>query len=173
MNIPKVEVRGTTRGNNTVGRAQDRLRAARTRLTMQASRIRLAWRFMLIAILVCLGSIIWLSQTSAIVSLGYETENLEKQKVVLDRQATQLQAQVAQYEDLQRVQEEATKMGMVTPKSKVYVTVTGSVSQPAPETSSNSQLAPVNDWWRELTEMLPRPFRGSVPANPGQAQTSK
>lgn len=136
---------------------------------MRASRIRLAWRFILIAILVSLAAIIWLSQTSTLVSLGYETENLDKQEVLLDRQATQLQAQISQYEDLNRIEDEAkTKLGMVPAQKKVYVKVPANQLEESPQTSSNSKLAPVNDWWRELLEMLPRPFKGSAPPEPTQ-----
>jgi len=170
MNLSKSEPRvSRARGNNLINKAQGRLQAARNRLTMKASRIRLAWRFILIAILISLGAIIWLSQTSTLVSLGYETENLDKQEVLLDRQATQLQAQIAQYEDLNRVENEAkTKLGMVPAKNKVYVKIPANQVEDTPETSSNSLLAPVNDWWRELVEMLPRPFKGSAPPEPTQ-----
>ncbi len=153
----------------TRGKAQDRLRAAKANLTMRASRMRMAWRFMLVAVLVSLASIVWLSQTSTIVSYGYNIERLEKQKIELDRQASQLQVQIAQYENPKRVDEEArSKLGMVPAKNSVYVKVPAGQTEVAPETNSNSLLAPVNDWWRELTEMLPRPFRGSAPAEPGR-----
>jgi cell division protein FtsL len=136
---------------------------------MRASRIRLAWRFILVAILISLAAIIWLSQTSTLVSLGYETENLDKQEVLLDRQATQLQAQIAQYEDLNRIEDEAkTKLNMVPAQKKVYVKVPANQIEESAATSSNSKLAPVNDWWRELLEMLPRPFKGSAPPEPTQ-----
>lgn len=143
-----------------VVKASERVKAARAGITRRAGQMRMAWRFVLVAILVSLASIVWLSQTSTIVSYGYEIEKLEKQKVTLNRQSEQLQSQVAQYENLKRVEEEArAKLGMIPSKNSVYVKVPTSHDQSTGPVVGKSNLAPVNDWWRELTEMLPRPFR--------------
>lgn len=148
-----------------ITRTTERLRAiSRINLLQRARQIRLAWRFILIAMLVCLASIVWLSQTSTIVSYGYNIEKMDKQMTALNQQAEQLQSQVAFYENLARVEEEAkTKLGMIPAKTVIYLKIPSSPLAPATTDKKNSKLAPVNDWWRELTEMLPRPFRGSSP----------
>lgn len=148
-----------------ITRTTERLRAiSRINLWQRARQIRLAWRFILVAMLVGLASIVWLSQTSTIVSYGYNIEKMDKQMTALNQQAEQLQSQVAFYENLARVEEEAkTKLGMIPAKTVIYLKIPSSPIAPATTGSKNSKLAPVNDWWRELTEMLPRPFRGSSP----------
>ncbi len=158
-----------TRENNNLSRGSERLKAARASLTMRASRIRLAWRLILVAGLICLAAIVWLSQTSYLVGLGYDIEKMEKKKVTLERQSTQLQAQIAQYEDLKRVEDEArTKLGMIPAKKVVYVKVPANQAERGPE-PINSTSAQGNDWWRDLLEMLPQ-LQKPVAADPNQAR---
>ncbi len=151
--------------------SSSRVQAAANRLTVRVGGIRLAWRFILVAVLVALASIIWLSQTSTLVSMGYEIENMQKQKVVLNRQAELLQSQIAQYENPRRIEDEArSKLGMVPAKNSVYVKVPPAQAQAAQETQTNPDLTgPVTVWWRELVEMLPRSFR----AGPNTTDNSK
>jgi hypothetical protein len=117
----------------------------------------------LVGLLISCGGLLWLNQTSTIVSLGYEMQNIDKSVIQLNRQAEILQSQVASFENLKRVEEEAkSKLGMVQATKFIYVKV------PQTEASSeqgqaNPKLYPVNDWWRELTEMLPRPWQNSAP----------
>src|SRR5438105_6731655 len=121
MDVPMQKPRPTgITGTAGIAKAQQRVREA----TINFGRVRLAWRFILVAMLICLASIVWLSQTSTIVSLGYDIEKLDKQEVLLNRQSEQLQSQVAEYENLARVEEEAkSKLGMIPAKNVVYVKV--------------------------------------------------
>lgn len=170
----EVPMRGSRRVSGAGQSTKEGVDAARKRLVAKAGQVRLAWRFILVTVLICLASIVWLSQTSKIVSLGYDIERMEKQKAVLNRQAEQLQSQVAQYENLKRVEEEArTKLGMIPAKNVVYLKIPANLLPINHETNPNNALAPVNDWWRELTEMLPRPFRGSSPAEPVRQEETK
>lgn len=119
-------------------------------------RIQMAWRFILVSLLVFLASIIWLSQTSTLVSLGYEINRIDKKVQTLDREAEQLQAEIAQYETLSRIEDEAkTKLGMQKAKNIVYVKVPAAVSQAQTNSAPTSSVAG-NFWWRELLEMLPK-----------------
>ncbi|HEX2912781.1 MAG TPA: septum formation initiator family protein [Chloroflexia bacterium] len=159
----------TTPLSGGVAKAQDRLRAARANLTMRASRVRLAWRLILLALLFALAAIVWLSQTSTIVKLGFDIENFERQKVVLDRQAEELKSQIAQYESLQRVEEEArTKLGMIPAKTTIFVKVPGYTAQPEQSGSSTSTAIAGNDWWRELSKMLPPTTKEAQPSDAKQ-----
>ncbi len=189
MREPRQRGRGHGTGtgntvNHNVSKAQDRFKAARATLTMRAGRVRLASRFILMAILACLASIVWLSQTSTIVSLGYQINDVDKQMTQLNRQAEQLKSQIAQFENLKRIEEEARgKLGMVPVKNVVYIKVpvinadkarvAADYTEPDAHSaaSPNPLLVPVNDWWRELAEMLPR--QESTAAKPDAARTNK
>lgn len=125
-------------------------------LINRLARIQLAWRFILVALLFFLASIIWLSQTSTLVSLSYEINRLDKKAQTLNREAEQLQAEIAQYETLARIEDEAkTKLGMVQAKNIVYVKVPAAIGQ-AQAKIELDKLTSSNYWWRELSEMLPK-----------------
>ena len=133
------------------------------RLTERVQRVRLASRVILVGLLISCAGLLWLSQTSTLVSLGYEMQTIDKNVVLLNRQAEMLQSQVAAFENLKRVEEEAkSKLGMVQATKFIYVKVP-QVEAPPEQGLANPKLYPVNAWWRELTEMLPQPWQNSVP----------
>ncbi len=163
MERPMQKTRRTPATGTTAYKVSDRVRAARANLTVRTGRLRTTSGFIFAAMLVCLGSLVWLSLTSQIVAYGYETEKMDKREVVLKRQAEQLQSEIAKYENLQRIENVAkNKLEMVPPQKAVYVKVPAELAQPAPVQIQTNSLNPVTDWWRELTEMLPRPSQPST-----------
>jgi cell division protein FtsL len=144
-------------------KTSDRVRGIRPTKTPKTGQVRLASRFILVTLLVCLGSIVWLSQTSTLVSLGYGIARMEKQKAQLDVDAQRMKSQIAQYESPQRIEEEAkSKLGMVPAQNAVYVNIPASPPESTPAASTNPYIAPVTKWWQELTGMLPQPTKSTT-----------
>ena len=160
-------------GTLSIGGAtfNEKTQAARQQIKAQLRRIRLAWRLVLVALLLTLAGIIWLGQTSAVVSLGYQIDNIHKQEVVLDRQAQVIEAQIATYESPAKIEQEAkTRLGMIYPDAKhiKYLHIPASSGQAGSDQAAdtNPQLAQVSDWWRQLTGALPYPWQDSAPDRP-------
>jgi cell division protein FtsL len=166
MDVPMEEPNTATLGTRARLRRRQQALGNRLRngLAERVRQLRLASRVILVGLLLSFAGIIWLNQTSTIVSIGYDMQNIDKKIITLNRQAEILQSQVAEFENLKRVEEEAkNKLGMVTATKFVYVKVP-QTEAPSDNGAANPKLYPVNDWWRELTEMLPRPWQGSAPA---------
>jgi cell division protein FtsL len=166
MEIPMQEPTGVRlkgrrpRVSNSVSTAGSRLR---NKLAVGPFKGQLATRVILFGLLISCAGLLWLNQTSTIVALGYDTQNIDKKITQLNRQAEILQSQIAAFENPQRVEEEAkSKLGMVPATKFVYEKVQPTASQTEAGTN-NPKLYPVNDWWRELTEMLPKPWQNSAP----------
>ncbi len=144
------------------GGAANRLR---TEFRQRMQRLRLASRVILVGLLISFAGILWLSQTSSIVALGYDMQKIDKRVIELNREAEVLQSQVAAFENPKRVEDEAKgKLGMVPATKYIYVKVPPSEVQTDENGRDNPKLYPVNNWWRELTEMLPRPWQNSAPS---------
>jgi cell division protein FtsL len=142
---------------------QEKVKNARAALSARVGKMRLAWRIILVVALISLAAIIWLSQTSTIVSIGYSMEKLDKEATVLDRQAEELNSQIAALEHPRRIEKEAReKLGMKEATKFVYVNVSATAEDNSP-TSSNPKLLAVSDWWRELVKILPKPWYGTAP----------
>lgn len=168
MDLPMREPGTLTIGGATLN---ERTQAAKKQLRAQLRRVRLAWRIVLVATLLTLAGIVWLSQTSTVVSLGYQIDSIQKQEGVLNQQAQQLESQIATYENPAHVEQVAkAKLGMVYPDQQhiVYVKVPASYNQPDNtaqiKQDSNPNLVQVDKWWRQLTNSLPQPWQGSAPA---------
>lgn len=166
MEVPMQEPKAATLGTRARARlSQQRGVGGRLRneLAQRVKQVRLASRVILVGLLLTFAGIIWLNQTSTIVSLGYDMQNIDKKIITLNRQAEIMQSQVATFENPKRVEDEAKgKLGMVPATKFVYVKVPETQAQAEPS-SDNPKLYPVNNWWRELTEMLPRPWQASAP----------
>lgn len=170
MDFPMREPNAVAVGSATLN---EKTQAARQQLLVQLGRLRLAWRVVLVATLVSLAGIVWLSQTSTVVSLGYQIDKIQQNETVLNRDAQILQAQVASYESPAKIEQEAkTKLGMVYPDKShiVFVKVQPAAGQNSDakqvENSNNPDVVQVSQWWRQLTAALPRPWQGSTPALP-------
>lgn len=169
MDFPMREPNPLSIGSATLN---EKTQAAKQQLRAQLQKVRLAWRIVLVATLVTLAGIVWLSQTSTVVELGYQIDNIQKQEATLNQQAQQLQAQIATYENPTKIEQLAkSKLGMVYPDAQhvVYVKVPSSYNQPDDtsqiQQDSNPDLSQVNKWWRQLTNSLPQPWQGSAPAS--------
>lgn len=139
-----------------------------TNKTPKTGQVRFFSRFLLVTLLVCLGSIVWLSQTSTLVSLGYDIARMEKEKAQLDTDAQRLQSQIADYESLSRIEDEAkSKLGMVPASKTIYIDIPASQPASTPPSATNPNLAPTTDWWKDLIEMLPQQAQNSPTATPG------
>lgn len=143
-----------------------RVRGTRANKAPRTGQVRFFSRFILVTLLICLGSIVWLSQTSTLVSLGYDVTRMEKQKADLDIASQRLQSQIAGYESLSRIEDEAkSKLGMVPAKNSVYVNIPASQPESTPA-STNPNLAPTTDWWQDLAGLLPQQTK-STTTTPG------
>ena len=151
-------------------KTSDRVRGTRTNSNKppKTGQVRFFSRFILVTVLICLGSIVWLSQTSTLVSLGYDIARMEKQKAELDSDAQRLQSQIADYESLSRIEDEAkSKLGMVPASKTVYIEVPANSPDATPAAPANPNLAPTTDWWKDLVEMLPQQATATPTATPG------
>lgn len=152
-------------------KTSDRARGKKSNLTKtsKTGQVRFFSRFLLVTLLICLGSIVWLSQTSTLVSLGYDIARMEKQKAELDIAAQRLQSQIADYESLSRIEDEAkSKLGMVPASKTIYVKIPASQPDSTPPASTNPNLAPTTEWWKDLVEMLPQQATATPTATPGK-----
>ena len=137
---------------------------------------------MLVVLLLSVGGIVWLSQTSTLVTLGYDVERMKDAGAVLDTKAQVMQRQIADYTNPVRIEKEAReKLGMIPATQKVYLTVK-SVTPSAPiatdasladmratqaaNRTGNDKTAPVDRWWREMLEDLPEPYHSAAPPLP-------
>ena len=155
-------------------RTSDRMRRnpliTTSKKTPKTGQVRFFSRFLLVTVLICLGSIVWLSQTSTLVSLGYDIAKMEKEKAQLNTDAQRLQSQIADYESLSRIEDEAkSKLGMVPASKTVYINIPASQPEATPPSSTNPNLAPTTDWWKDLVEMLPQQAKSTptATATPG------
>ncbi len=164
MDVPMQEPRGIRAGR--IGRASSMAGTRlREKLMGRVQKVRLASRVILVGLLVSFAGLLWLNQMSTIVSLGYDMQTIDKKVVELNRKAELLQSQVATYENLKRIEDEAKgRLGMIPANKYVYVKIPVIADQNE-RGRDNPKLYPVNDWWRDLTEMLPRPWQNSVPTN--------
>jgi len=170
MDLPMRELGALTIGGATLN---EKAQAARQQLRTRLSKIRLAWRVVLVAVLITLAGIIWLSQTSAVVSYGYQIDKIDKQEAKLNREAQVLEAQIAAYESPAKIEQEAKdKLGLVYPDAKHVIFVKVQPATVAEPTSAdaagnkNPQLAQVSAWWRKLAVILPQPWQDSAPDAP-------
>lgn len=79
---------------------------------------------LLLSALVFGGTTLLITQTSIETAAGYEVERLEGLRAMVERDNQRLEAEVAALKSLDRIEREATtRLGMVKPKSYIYVTV--------------------------------------------------
>jgi|GEM_PF-1974224 len=147
--------------------AARRVKEARIKLVTRARQVRMAWRLILIGVLICSAAIIWLHQTSQIVSLGYENENITAKEALLDRQAEAINTEIGKLTNLRQIDEAARKkLGMTEATKFIYVEIPASSSSAVNGDSINPRLYQVTDWWRIVSQMLPSPWRDQLPSRP-------
>ncbi len=168
MDVPMREPKSLPVGAGLVGPGTARrVKSARLKLWQKASQVKLAWRLTLGAILFCSAAIIWLGQTSTIVSLGYDIENMDKQEALLNRQAEAMNTELASYTNLKQIEKEAReKLGMTDATKFLYLPVPDAPESARDGSNTNPRLYQVTDWWRIVSQMLPAPWRDAIPARP-------
>lgn len=168
MDLPKREPETSSRGSRLVRPETTLLlKNARIRLLGRARKMRLAWRLILIALLCCLAAIIWLNQTSTIVSVGYDLDKIEKQEALLNQQAEAMNTEIGHYTSLRQIDQEARdKLGMVEATKFVYLDIPSAPDSATNGTNTNPYLYQISDWWRILSQMLPSPWKDALPVRP-------
>jgi hypothetical protein len=76
-------------------------------------------------ILIVLGltALLWVSQSSAVATLGYDLKRLEVERAREVARSEQLLIEIGQLESLPRLEEAATRLGLVPPERVVFVRV--------------------------------------------------
>jgi cell division protein FtsB len=144
-----------------------RVKQARNVILARARNMRLAWRLVLLGVLISAAALLWLSQTSAIVTLGYEIEKIEKTEQELNRQAEYLNTEIGKLTNLRQIEKAAReKLGMTEATRYVYLEIPSSGPSAVDGTNTNPRLYQVSDWWRIISQMLPSPWRDGLPARP-------
>ncbi len=155
--------RGAAKGAS----AAQRVNLAGRRLLKRAGQIRLAWRLIIFGMIACAMAIIWLSQTSTMVSLGYQMDEIDQQEALLNRQAEAINTEIGQLTNLHRIDQEARdKLGMIEATKFVYVNIPASQESAVDGDNANPHLYQVSDWWRIVSQMLPYPWRDGLPVRP-------
>ncbi len=101
-------------------------------------------------------------QTSDATSRGYQIQQLEQQRLTLEAQVHQKEAEIAGLSSLDRIEREArTRLGLVPAGNRLYM----EMSEPVPqEQLLPSRFAPPEEaspaahgrsWWRRLLDFLP------------------
>jgi cell division protein FtsL len=82
-------------------------------------------------------SLLYLTQTSSVATLGYDIQNLENEQKTWQSKNDQLRLQIAQLESLNRIEKDAAaKLGMGAPKQVVWVAPTATPNQTANRSTS-------------------------------------
>lgn len=119
--------------------------------------------FLLIAVaaLVTVG-LLRVVQTSQATSAGFAVQALQQDKLKVETELRQLEADVALLSSLERVEREAQRLGLVLPAAQASVRVNvalpaGNVlpARFAPEDAEESTGSGATSWWRTLLKPLP------------------
>jgi cell division protein FtsB len=168
MQIPMREPGSLPLGSGLVGpETAKKVRAARQKIIFRAQKIRLAWRLVLVGVLICSAAILWLSQTSTIVELGYKMEQIDKNEVKLNRTAELLNTEIGKLTNLRQIDKVAREtLKMTEATKKIYLDIPVSSESARDGDNPNPRLYQVNDWWRIVSQMLPDKWKDSLPARP-------
>jgi cell division protein FtsB len=168
MQIPMREPGSLPLGSGLVGpETAKKVRAASQKIIIRAQKIRLAWRLVLVGVLICSAAILWLSQTSTIVELGYKMEQIDKNEVVLNRNAELLNTEIGKLTGIHQIEKIARdKLGMVDASKKIFLEIPASSESAREGANTNPRLYQVSDWWRIVSQMLPNPWRDNLPTRP-------
>jgi hypothetical protein len=107
-----------------------------------------------------IGATLPVLQNSMATSRGFDNQALEAQRVELQSEIRQLEAEVAQFDSIDRIERRARTIGLVPASDAIYVTV--SEPGPAPARIPSEFLPRVeperdspDSWWRSLVRWLP------------------
>lgn len=102
-----------------------------------------------LVVLVGLVGLLYISQSSAVATVGYDLKRLEAERAQMLARNEQLRLEIGQLESLARIEEAATRIGMAPPERLLFVQVPASAVQkraaePAPAASRPPALATTN-----------------------------
>lgn len=106
--------------------------------------------FTIALVAIALISLLYLAQTSAVATTGYDIKRLEDQKTQWEMKNEQLRMKIAQLRSLQRVEAEAgSRLKMGPPEKVIFVPVerkeTGTDSRLLPDSSAHAISGGVKD----------------------------
>ena len=107
-----------------------------------------------------IGATLPVLQNSVATSRGFDNQALEAQRVEIQSEIRQLEAEVAQFDSIDRIERRARTIGLVPASDPIYVTV--DEPGPAPARIPSEFLPRVeperdspDSWWRSLVRWLP------------------
>ncbi|MCI0890437.1 MAG: hypothetical protein J4O04_06485 [Chloroflexi bacterium] len=121
------------------------------------------------AVLVIVLGLVRVVQTSQATTASFAMLTLQQEKLELETSVKQLEAEVARLSSLERIEREATRLGLELPVRVSYI----SVNVPRPRSAADllpARFAPVNEeaalagvdgspadagWWQHLLDFLP------------------
>ena len=133
------------------------------RTEQRAASLRVQPILLVTGIAVIVVALLTVVQNSDAATTNVAIQELERQKLTLQTQAHQLEAEVAALSSLSRIEQEAlVRLGLVPPEERQAVAVNvgwDAASQPplptrfAPATQAEDERG--SSWWRDLLEILP------------------
>jgi len=142
---------------------------AAPKLKIEGRRLHLMPLLTVAAALVIVLGLLRVVQTSQATTASFAMQSLQQEKLELETNVKQLEAEVATLSSLERIDREATRLGLELPVRVSYVSV--SVARPA--TTGDllpARFAPVDEdaaladvdgspddagWWQQLLDSLP------------------
>jgi hypothetical protein len=136
---------------------------ARHGLGVRRAVVRLSRLLVLSFVLLLTGGlgILQVLQSSHVATLGYQLRTLDQERSTLSADVGQLEAQVAERSNLERVHAEAVdRLGMVPPTTTVTIHVDGAAPAVVPlprryVTPTAPLSAAQTSWWERLLSRLP------------------
>ncbi len=136
---------------------------ASPRLGVRRAMVRLSRLLIVAFVLLLMGAvgIFQVLQSSHVAETGYQLHTLDQQRAQLSADVGQLEAQVAERSNLERVHSEAVdRLGMVPPKEtlQVQVDVPAPAVVPLPRryvAPTTPVTAPRTNWWERWLSRLP------------------
>ena len=133
------------------------------RIPAARGRLRSGWLVgAAAATLVILGALLQVNQFSAVTGVGYDIEQLERERATKQAENHELEAEVARLSSLARVDIEArVRLGMTPAKQTIHMQVTGAVPehQTLPTRFLPPEPTPVEaddpPLWKRLADLLP------------------
>jgi len=124
---------------------------ARPRATPRSRRLSTVAIAILVALALAGLSVLYLIQTSEVVSLGYQLTRLQNQHDAVELENSRLRYQIATYQALDRIERMARdELGMAPVRHVEYL----DVARPAPLPQPPSPSLPAPSFWQRVLDVL-------------------
>ena len=109
-----------------------------------------------------LGAVLPVIETSVATTRGFDNQELSAQRVQLQGDIRELEAELANFTSLQRIERRAQNLGMVPAEDPIYI----EISEPGPEPAhvpagllpqATPETVKPESWWGSLIGWLPLP----------------